>query len=133
MSCVCSLQAQEEPLTAKDMYDMAVECVKVHNRSAALEYLKEANRLDPTLSDAYALSGAIVSEYIVNLLKTRAANDLASRDTVAQLVPYCLGQMNNAIQFCNSFVGKVVSGEAFAFYFVNFSSNNRFNFRVVSL
>lgn len=101
LSCVCSLQAQEEPLTAKDMYDMAVECVKVNNRSAALDYLKEANRLDPTLSDAYALSGAIVSEYIVNLLKTRAENDLASRDTVAQLVPYCLGQMNNAIQFCN--------------------------------
>ena len=39
----------------------------------------------------------------------------------------------DAIQFCNSFISKVVSGEAFAFYFANFSSNNRFNFRVISL
>lgn len=93
--------AQEEKPTAQDLYDLAVECVKVNNRSQALQFLTEATKLDPTLSDVYALSGAILSEYIVSLATTRPQNDVASRDTIAILVPHCLGQLNNAIQFCN--------------------------------
>lgn len=101
LSCLFSLHAQDTQPTAQDMYNIAVNCVRANNRVDALRYLTEAIRLDPTMSDAYALSGAIFSEHIVNLLATRPASDIASRDTIAQLVPYCLGQMNNAIQFCN--------------------------------
>lgn len=93
--------AQDTQPTAQDMYNIAVNCVRANNRGDALQYLEEATRLDPTMSDAYALSAALVSEYIVNSLSMLPASDMATRDTIAQMVPYCLGQMNNAIQFCN--------------------------------
>ena len=85
LSCLFSLHAQDTQPTAQDMYNIAVNCVRANNRVDALRYLKEAIRLDPTMSDAYALSAAIFSEHIVKLLATRPASDIASRDTIAQL------------------------------------------------
>ncbi len=90
-----SLCAQDEAYTAADLYKLAGECVKVGNYDDAISYLSDAKKLDPMSSDVYALSGAIMGDYIVQEI----ARGKASNDTILSLIPYCLSDMNNAIQF----------------------------------
>ena len=60
-----SLWAQDEAYTAAELYKLAGECVKVGNYDDALSYLSDAKKLDPMSSDIYALSSAIMGDYIV--------------------------------------------------------------------
>ena len=94
-SLLSSLWAQEETYTATDLYNLAGECVKVGNYDDAISYLSDAKKLDPMSSDIYALSSAIMGDYIVQEI----AKGKASNDTILSLIPYCLSDMNNAIQF----------------------------------
>ena len=85
----------EEAHTAADLYHLAQECVEIGNYDDAISYLSDAKKMDPMSSDIYALSSAIMGDYIVQEI----ARGKASNDTILSLIPYCLSDMNNAIQF----------------------------------
>ena len=85
----------EEAYTAADLYHLAQECVEIGNYDDAISYLSDAKKMDPMSSDIYALSSAIMGDYIVQEI----ARGKASNDTILSLIPYCLSDMNNAIQF----------------------------------
>lgn len=104
-SLLSSLWAQEETYTATDLYNLAGECVKVGNYDDALSYLSDAKKMDPMSSDIYALSSAIMGDYIVQEI----AKGKASNDTILSLIPYCLSDMNNAIQFWTNKADRTLS------------------------
>lgn len=85
----------EDAYTAADLYHLAQECVEIGNYDDAISYLSDAKKMDPMSSDIYALSSAIMGDYIVQEI----ARGKASNDTILSLIPYCLSDMNNAIQF----------------------------------
>ena len=90
--------AQKESYTFDDLYRLALESALESKNEEALLYLSKAKTLNPTSSDVYAMSGSIS----FGLIKELWDKQLVSRDSIVQMIPECLSDLNNSILYWNN-------------------------------